>query len=194
MDGFEATRRIRKLVTGHWMLDTSNQHPASSDQLPASSDQHPVIIAISASAFEQTKERSIAAGCHDFLAKPISKQSLLDKLQIYLRLEWIYEADISDFGFRISDLRSSQVAICKSQSKIHSDTHLAEESIIPPPMEELTLLNELAMIGDIMELRERIEAIDNLDPQFAPFAAKVRKLARDLNILEIQRFLKPYLR
>lgn len=52
------------------------------------------------------------------------------------------------------------------------------------------MLNKLAMIGDIMEIRERIEKIEALDPKFVPFAAKVRELAKALKISEIQRFIK----
>jgi len=95
MDGFEATRQIR--------------------QIPALSDV--IIIAVSASAFEQTRQESFAAGCIDFLAKPIVAQILFDKLQTHLKIEWIYE-DISDFGFRISDFQSPQFAIRNSQFAI----------------------------------------------------------------------------
>jgi PAS domain S-box-containing protein len=64
--------------------------------------------------------------------------------------------------------------------------------IILPPKEELLLLYRLALIGDMLEIRARVEAIDKLDPQYAPFAAKVRKLAKDSQLLEIQQVLKQY--
>lgn len=153
MDGFEATRRIR--------------------QIPAL--QNVVVIAVSASAFEQTKEESLTAGCDDFLAKPIAAQNLFDKLQTHLNVEWIYEAEL--------DGRPSQ-----------SGVHLAEEPIIPPPPEELSLLYNLAKIGDIMEIRERIQELERGDPKFAAFTARLRQLAKDLNIVEIQQFLKHYIK
>jgi len=53
-------------------------------------------------------------------------------------------------------------------------------------------LYKLALMGDIMGIRARIEEIDKLDPKFASFAAKACKLAKELKLLEIQQFLKQY--
>jgi len=170
VDGFEATRQIR--------------------QIPALNDV--IIIAVSANVFEQTREESLAAGCHDFIPKPIGEHILFDKLQAYLKLKWIYDDNISDFGFGISDLRSSQFAIRNPQSKIYSGAHPGEP-IFPPPQEELARLDDLAMIGDIMGIREVIWEIEALDPKFKPFAAKTRELAKALKVSEIQRFVKQYL-
>ena len=40
---------------------------------------------------------------------------------------------------------------------------------------------------------EVIEEIDTLDPKVAPFVARVRSLAIDLKVTEIQRFVKQYI-
>lgn len=69
MDGYEATQRIRQSTEG--------------------SDV--VIIALTASAFEQDRERVMMAGCDDFLAKPFREVDLYDKLAEYLNIEFIYE-------------------------------------------------------------------------------------------------------
>jgi CheY-like chemotaxis protein len=50
-----------------------------------------VIIAISASAFSSDRDRSIEAGCDDFLAKPVRIQRLLAVLQEHLGLQWRYQ-------------------------------------------------------------------------------------------------------
>jgi len=168
MDGFEAIHQIR--------------------QIPELNST--IVIAVSANVLEQTKEKAIGTGYHDFLAKPIARHLLFDTLQTHLNVEWIYADSISDlesFGFAqdrsgISDLRSPQSPIHNSRSEI-----------IPPPVEELSSLYESAMIGDIMGIQEQIEKIDRLDPKFAPFAAEVRELARVFKISEIQRFIKQYL-
>ncbi len=65
--------------------------------------------------------------------------------------------------------------------------------IIPPPVEEVSQLYKLAKMGDIFEIRARIEEIDKLDPKYALFAANIRLLVEDLDILKIQCFLKQYL-
>jgi len=69
MDGFEATRQIRK-------------YP----QLKAVP-----IIAISASAFDFHQQQSQEAGCDDFIAKPFKTDVLMEKLHKYLNLKWIYK-------------------------------------------------------------------------------------------------------
>lgn len=56
MDGYEATRRIRQ-----------NQNAA---------EQHLPIIALTASAVNEDREKCIEAGMDDFLAKPIHSKEL----------------------------------------------------------------------------------------------------------------------
>lgn len=73
MDGYEATQRIRQSEGG--------------DDV--------VIIALTASAFEQDRERVLIAGCNDFLAKPFREADMYDMLAHYLEIEFIY-ADQDD--------------------------------------------------------------------------------------------------
>ncbi len=68
MDGFEMTQAIR--------ADTRWQH------LP--------VIATSASVFNEDRERSMQAGCDDFLAKPIKPKVLFLMLERYLNITWRY--------------------------------------------------------------------------------------------------------
>jgi len=42
------------------------------------------IIALTANAFKEDKEKSIRAGCNDYLSKPISKKTLFEMLYKYL--------------------------------------------------------------------------------------------------------------
>ena len=71
MDGFEATRRIRK-------------HPMLQD-VP--------VIASSASVFEQDRQQSLNAGCTDFLAKPVKAELLFEKIAHHLGLRWVYDKE-----------------------------------------------------------------------------------------------------
>lgn len=63
MDGYEATRRIRL------MPDL----------------QSVVIIGLSAHAMSGDKEKALAAGCDDYLTKPVNEQQLFAKLEQYLK-------------------------------------------------------------------------------------------------------------
>ena len=51
----------------------------------------PIIIALSASAFESQKINAIESGCDDFLSKPLSKNILLETIAKYLKLQPIYK-------------------------------------------------------------------------------------------------------
>jgi CheY-like chemotaxis protein len=60
MDGYEAARQIRQRFKS----------------LP--------IIGLSANAMKSDSEKAIAAGCSDYLTKPIDEDALINKLQEYL--------------------------------------------------------------------------------------------------------------
>ncbi len=64
MDGLEATMEIRKI----------------NPDIP--------IVALTANAFDSDRERALAAGCNDFIAKPIRKSDLLDLVQKWTGTEF----------------------------------------------------------------------------------------------------------
>ena len=64
IDGWESTRRIKA--------------DATTKDIP--------IIALTASAFESDREKSMAAGCSDFDTKPVDLVRLLSKIQQNLRV------------------------------------------------------------------------------------------------------------
>jgi CheY-like chemotaxis protein len=68
MDGYEATRRIKAAPGG----------------------QDTVIIALTASVFEEDRANILAAGCQDFVRKPISEAVLLEKLAQHLGVVYRY--------------------------------------------------------------------------------------------------------
>ncbi len=106
------------------------------------------IIAISANVFEADKQKSLQAGCNAFLPKPIEEQQLFNSLSEYLDLDWVYE----------------QEQIIEAE----------DETLIPPPAEELEKLYELAMMGDMREIKD---FANQLDEEYAVFANKVVELA-----------------
>ncbi len=74
MDGFEATRAIR-------------------DKETKSSQNRTVIIALTASAFEEEKSLTLAAGCDDFVRKPFRESLIWEKMAQYLSVEYCYDRD-----------------------------------------------------------------------------------------------------
>lgn len=74
MDGIEATQAIRDLPIG----DTTR------------------IVALTASAFDENRADVIAAGCDDFMRKPVQMQPLFDMLATYLGVTYVYEESEDD--------------------------------------------------------------------------------------------------
>ena len=70
MDGYEATRRIKATTKG----------------------QATVIVALTASAFEEDRAVILSAGCDDFVRKPFREAEIFDVLAEHLGVEFVYEA------------------------------------------------------------------------------------------------------
>jgi CheY-like chemotaxis protein len=64
MDGFKATQKIRELER-----TTNTRVP---------------IIAVTANAFPEDREKCLASGMDDYISKPFQPDELLDKLRQYL--------------------------------------------------------------------------------------------------------------
>jgi PAS domain S-box-containing protein len=169
LDGFEATRQLRKLT-----------------QL-----KEIVIIAISASVFDYSQDQSREAGCDDFIPKPVQAKHLLERLGVHLGLEWVYgdwgleQATVGGAGQQLEGVKSSEHAL-NPKSKIQNP------KLIAPPPENIAILLDLAMRGNIRGINEQAARLEQLDDQFVPFASKLRQLAQDFQIKQIREFLKPY--
>jgi len=150
MDGFEATRQIRQIP-----------------QL-----KQVIVIGVSASISPQLHQEALTAGCNDSLAKPVRIDELLEKVRLYLNLEWKYEEPV--------ELQKPA-------------TSLVQGDIIPPPPEELSKLYQLARIGNVIGLRTRAQEIADADPQFMPFGARVAHLAKELQLDELEQFIQQYM-
>ncbi|MBV9386892.1 MAG: response regulator [Chroococcidiopsidaceae cyanobacterium CP_BM_ER_R8_30] len=71
IDGYEVTKQIKASSKG----------------------QSTIVIALTASVFEEQRRNSLLAGCNDFLPKPFSRDELLAKLARHLNVQYIYEAN-----------------------------------------------------------------------------------------------------
>jgi PAS domain S-box-containing protein len=73
MDGYEATKQIKAHLKG----------------------QATVIIALTASAFDEERSVILSAGCDDFVAKPFREQVILEKMAKYLGVRYVYDRETS---------------------------------------------------------------------------------------------------
>jgi signal transduction histidine kinase/DNA-binding NarL/FixJ family response regulator len=86
MDGYEATRRIKATAKG----------------------QATVVVALTASAFEEDRGMILAAGCDDVVRKPFRKNEILDALAKYLKVRFVYEEEAAP---RVAPLAEAQEAL-----------------------------------------------------------------------------------
>lgn len=126
------------------------------------------IIAVSASVFDQTQQESLAAGCDGFLPKPISVAQVLDCLQQYLELEWVYET-------------------LPPGSLIPPAPPL-----IVPPAPEIHNLLQLVMSGDIGGIMQEAERLEKMNVQWHPFTTELTQMAKKFQIKQLREFLKQY--
>jgi signal transduction histidine kinase/DNA-binding NarL/FixJ family response regulator len=135
-----------------------------------------VIVATSASVFNEDQQQSMLAGYDAFLAKPVNKKKLLKLLETHLELEWIYKESADE-----------------AAKTAAGDQAEAEESLVPPPPEEMDILYDLAMRGNMRRLRERADYLEQLDKKFIPFACKLRQLARNFEDEQILALVEQYM-
>ena len=168
MDGFEVARRLRKLETGNAPFDYAQGDACSECRRTGHGERsRTTIIAVSADTLAVTRQKSLAAGCDDFLPKPFDFQEILATLQRHLALEWIYAA---------------------SPAQPAATTETAPPLVLPA-LDELAALVKFAQLGNIMKIRQCAEEMLQRDPQLRPFAVKLKQFAQEYRIDYIRRWL-----
>jgi signal transduction histidine kinase/CheY-like chemotaxis protein len=151
MDGFEFLEKLR-----------------SYPQLQAM----PVLVS-SASVFEIDRHKSLAAGGNDFLPKPVQADILLELIQKYLQLDWIYDQN--------------------QDSSANSKGKIAPDRILPPAIEVLQQIRELAELGDLDSVVEIAHQIQTTDTEHFAFAQELIRLAESFQTKPLRAFIEQYL-
>lgn len=122
MDGYEAARQIKRKAR----------------------DKGTIIIALTASAFEEHKEQMLAAGCDDFVSKPVSERIIFEKMAQYLGVEYIYET-------------ASEPGVTSSSTTISTPSLPLDLSCLSPEL--IAELHQAAIAVDAEQIEQLIEAI-----------------------------------
>ena len=135
MDGYEATRRIKATTQG----------------------QATVIVAITASAFDEERSAILSNGCDDFIRKPFREREIFDVLHKHLGVQFVYE--------ELSGPKS-----------VMAPTAQATPELAVLPAEMLARLQAAAMMADADTL---VMLIDEVRESHAELADSLWLLVRD---------------
>lgn len=129
------------------------------------------VIAISASVFEEDREQFLQTGFNGFIPKPIHWPELAHLFETYLKLVWQYD----------------------NSTKREAKKVINPKELVVPSKDELQLLGNLAQIGDIEAILERMNHIESLSKEYGPFVDTIRQLAENFDDRQIFDLTKHYL-
>ncbi|MCT7950967.1 AAA family ATPase [Ancylothrix sp. C2] len=136
-----------------------------------------ILIGTSASILSSDAQESCLAGCNAFLLKPIRAEELLECLGHHLNLQWIYE-DKTTF--------TSQGIFSAPPSQIQP------QEIIAPPSEEVAVLFDLAMKGELLTIEQRAKKLEAMDRRYAAFANHLIELAKSFEEDKLIEFVQQF--
>lgn len=145
MNGHEATKRIKATTRG----------------------QATVIVALTASAFEDQRSLVLSEGCDDFVRKPFKDQEIFEKLEHHLGLKFIYE-DIGD-SLQMDETETIGHEISPDMLSSTSSDLLAE-------------LERATVQGDLDRM---LRVIDQIKEQNQEVGDSLRRLATDFDYQSI---------
>jgi len=152
MDGREATKRIKELPGG----------------------QETIIVALTASIFEENKVEVLAAGCDDFLHKPYQENEIFEMIAKHLDVKYIYEELPTKIEHREiiksdddikEELEKLPHGILNSFKKavLQTDLTLVEKSLSEIQQHNASLARSLQTLTDEFEFGKLLALMENDD-------------------------------
>ncbi len=127
------------------------------------------IITLSASTFEQDRQKALAAGSDDFIGKPFRQPELLEKIRALLGAEYVYEDEVVDSAQAGLDPRGT------SLSKL--------------PRDLLARISDAARVGEFDRVTDLIAEAALVSPQAA---AKLGRFAEEFDSDNLLRLIQAH--
>lgn len=134
MDGYEATKHIKNTVKG----------------------QATAIVALTASAFEENRSVVLAAGCDDFIRKPLQASEILLRIGQHLGVKYVYSEE--------EPATSSPVLAMDLEE-------FANSTLTTMPKDWVLQLHQAALSVDAELIFQILEQIPTPNPEFETFLA-----------------------
>ena len=130
-----------------------------------------IILGVSASSFDHNRTECLEAGADGFLSKPFRVSKLVQLLCEHLHLDILYE-NLEPAGVREG-----------------SDGMTSSKGMAIPPGEWVQELQTLVLGGDMAQILERIQTLEESDPTYQNFIDRVRTLSKQFQIKKLRMFL-----
>lgn len=155
MDGLEATRQIR----------LKESQLASGDR-PI---QSTIVVALTASAFEEKRGEILAAGSNDFVRKPFQEEVIFEKIAQYIGVRYIYE-----------DLPPLAIASARRRYSVSEKP----DSFFLPKLAEMPQTWVKQLYQAASEVNEELvsELIEQIPETSVPLAEALRDLVNDFRM------------
>lgn len=152
LDGYEATKYIKSHISQQSQIQT-------------------IIIAVTASAYEEERAEMLSAGCDDFLRKPFKDTEVFEMLHTHLGVRFVYE---------------------EGQQAAGGKDHLAdEEGLTPEALAALSpkLIAQLKQGAEEADVDKLSSSIGQIRAHDAKLADALTRLVEDFEYDEILKFI-----
>lgn len=121
----------------------------------------PIIVALTASVFEEERAAVLAAGCDDFLRKPISAHAIFTVLAKHLGIEYVYDQHIYSFSSK-SNSSNGNLASPPSHPLSSTSSISRSSSSLRLPEQFEDMINQLATMPSawVHQLHEAATGLD----------------------------------
>ncbi len=132
------------------------------------------VIAVSASHIDTGRQEAEKNGFNAYLPKPIDERKLIETVGTLLNLTWVHDQPAA------GDRRKGDMPV--------------PADMVPPPPDTLKTIHDLAMLGKMKPIRAAADQLKTMDAAYAPFAERLKLLAKSFEDKEIAAMMETFLK